>query len=352
MAAGPAGLAGVDHLADDARVVGDAQFARLDAQCGAADEGVIGPVPEEDAGPIGAEQSRGGLGHLFEQRLHLAGFVPLAGDFQNRFQPADAGVLVLGAADRFQRAGQNRGQGFDRTQRVGTGTRQRAVQEQQLATRGMPDQRSRHPTAFDRRAFAIQHVGQQSDRQRPHMPQLGNGAPVARIAGNQGGEIGTGGLHHQRQGVAEKFVDAMLLARPPEQIGRDCRQFGMFLERLKAGGIGGLGGLSGHRCLNLAARRGVINWVPQSYATVIRLTTKWRDGWINKAARLAHDCLNRPHLARLGTGGWPLWFPYNRPGYTSDLMVPVVAGFAGSRASQPEERRCDDSIYSWVFCWA
>ena len=78
------------------RVVGNAQFAALDAQGGPADQGVVGPVPKEDAGPIGAEQPRGGLGHLDQQRLDLPGLVPLTGDFQNRFQAADtaAGALL------------------------------------------------------------------------------------------------------------------------------------------------------------------------------------------------------------------------------------------------------------------
>ena len=93
----------------------------------------LGRSHKKDAGPIGSQQARGGLGHLLEQRFHLAGFVPLAGDFQNRLQPTDAGMLVLGAANRFERAGQHGSQGFDRSQRIGAGPRQRAVQ--QAATR-------------------------------------------------------------------------------------------------------------------------------------------------------------------------------------------------------------------------
>ena len=51
---------------------------------------MVRPVPEEDARPIGPEQPRGRLGHLHQQRLDLAGLVPLVGDFQDGFQPADA----------------------------------------------------------------------------------------------------------------------------------------------------------------------------------------------------------------------------------------------------------------------
>ena len=88
-------LAALDHLADDAAVVGDPQFVVFDAQGRPADEGVAGAVPEEDACPIGAEQPRGRLGHLGQQRFHLVALVPPLGDLDDGFEPPEPLRLPL-----------------------------------------------------------------------------------------------------------------------------------------------------------------------------------------------------------------------------------------------------------------
>ena len=87
-------LAGVDHLAHDAGVVGNPQLVALQPKRRAADERVIRPVPQKDAGPVGREQPRGGFGHLHQQRFHLAGLVPAAGDLEDGFQPFDRGGAI------------------------------------------------------------------------------------------------------------------------------------------------------------------------------------------------------------------------------------------------------------------
>ena len=84
-AADAARLAGLNHLADDARVVGQSQLAAFDAERRPADDRVVGLVPEEDAGPIGVEQSRGRLGHPHQQRFHFVGLVPLVRDVEDGF---------------------------------------------------------------------------------------------------------------------------------------------------------------------------------------------------------------------------------------------------------------------------
>ena len=80
-------LAGLNDFAHHAAIVGDPQFAVGQPQCRSAHQRMVWPIPEEDAGPIGPEQSRGRLGHLRQQRLDLVRLVPLAGDFQHGFQP-------------------------------------------------------------------------------------------------------------------------------------------------------------------------------------------------------------------------------------------------------------------------
>ena len=175
----------------------------------------------------------------FEQRLHLVGLVPLAGDFQNRFQPAGCGRARAERGGPFRARWPKRRPGLRSNAANRRWARQRTVQQQQFAAGGMTNQRSGHPTAFDRRDFAIQHVGQQSDRQRPDMApawpavlqwpesletRAAKSAPVACITSGKA--------------LAEKLVDPVLLARSPEQIGRDGRQFGMVFQRLKAAGVG------------------------------------------------------------------------------------------------------------------
>ena len=41
------------------------------------------------------KQPRGRLGHLDQQRLDLAGLVPLLGDFQDRLQAAESPVVMV-----------------------------------------------------------------------------------------------------------------------------------------------------------------------------------------------------------------------------------------------------------------
>src|SRR5262249_21141819 len=74
-------LAGVDDLADDAGVVGDAQLASLDAERRPSDERARGTVPEKDAGALGAEQPRCGLRELRQKLVHLQCARPAGSDF-------------------------------------------------------------------------------------------------------------------------------------------------------------------------------------------------------------------------------------------------------------------------------
>src|SRR5439155_16745266 len=109
-----AGLAGLHDAADEALVVGDAQLVPFDAKRRAADEDVVRPVPEEDASPIGLNELRGGLGHLREQRNHLVELIPLAGDFENGLEPANAmplAVPLLNLRDRAADDGSERERG-------------------------------------------------------------------------------------------------------------------------------------------------------------------------------------------------------------------------------------------------
>ena len=56
-------FATVNHLTDDAGIVRHAQLATFNAQRGPTDQGLVGPVPQEDARPVGVEQIRGGFRH-------------------------------------------------------------------------------------------------------------------------------------------------------------------------------------------------------------------------------------------------------------------------------------------------
>lgn len=148
---------GSDHLAHDAAIVGDPQFAVFDAQCRAADQHVVGPVPEEDAGPIGTQQPRGGLGHLHQQGLDLLGPVPLVGDFQDGLQPADATPVVVTQPDGGEGLAQDRSQVLDYRQGVG---RLVAVDRKHFAPGAAGGQRRGDPFGLRAGGVPVEHVGQ------------------------------------------------------------------------------------------------------------------------------------------------------------------------------------------------
>ena len=62
-------LACMNDLADDARVVGDAQLAAIDAKSRSPDERVRLFVPEENACSLGIKQLRRCLGEAYEQHV-------------------------------------------------------------------------------------------------------------------------------------------------------------------------------------------------------------------------------------------------------------------------------------------
>ncbi len=160
-----AGLAGAEYLAHHAPVVGNPQLALLDAQRRPAHQAVVGPVPQEDAGPVGLEQAGSGLGHLHEQGLDLAGLVPLAGDVEDGFQLADASGLPAGGACGGQGLAHQRPQRLDQRQRRGRIRRSGPVQQQRLDRRGPQRQGDGRPGALRAAGLAIEHVGQQFDGQ-------------------------------------------------------------------------------------------------------------------------------------------------------------------------------------------
>ena len=94
-AAHAARLAGLNHLADDAGVVRQPQLAAFDAERRPADDRLVRLVPQEDAGAVGVEQSRGGLGHAHEQRFHFVGLLPVVRDVEDRFSRSSCGGRAL-----------------------------------------------------------------------------------------------------------------------------------------------------------------------------------------------------------------------------------------------------------------
>ena len=189
--------------------------------CGSVD-------PRERCWPDRPQQARGRFGHLFEQRLHFIGFVPLIGNLQDRLQPLDAGVLLLPAAHRVERAGKNHGQHFDRAERFGPVPRQCTVQQQQFAAGRMSRQRGRPPRLLRRRPIrdparrpAARWAAAAPCRSWPAR------VPVHPLGTHQGGEIRPGRLLQQRQGLAQKLGPGIQLAapttaRPRFRPGRDA----------------------------------------------------------------------------------------------------------------------------------
>ncbi len=146
----------------------------FDPERRAADENVVRAVPKKDARAIGMQQLRGRLGHLDQQRLHLVGLIPLAGDRQNRLQPFDASPIVLARGRAVSSAAPS-----VRASSSSVANGGRADERQKTSTSpeaAWRHQRHGHPRAVDGRLLAVERVGQQT---------CGNGARRAEVGADQ-----------------------------------------------------------------------------------------------------------------------------------------------------------------------
>ena len=174
----PPGLAGVDHLAHDAAVVGDAEFAARRAQGRPADEDMVRLVPQKDAGPIGVQQPRGRFGHLDEQRFHFVGLVPLGGDFQHGLQPPQPAPIVRATANPVKGPAEKRRKPLDGC-RCHRGILDQGKMEQQgPALFRTKSQGHGDPARSRADALSIERVGQQIDREGLRLARLGRDRPV------------------------------------------------------------------------------------------------------------------------------------------------------------------------------
>ncbi len=177
-------VAGVDALrraraqrfADDAEIVGDAEFVPFDAERGPADELMVRTIPKEDAGPIGREHLRGGFGHLHQQRLHFLRLIPTSGDFQERGEPFVAAALLFAGPHRgepLREVGAHEFHGLLHAhERRGVGR----VQGDQLAGGRATIDGEREPTARGGGRFPVEHVGEVGRREGRAI-RGGRGAP-------------------------------------------------------------------------------------------------------------------------------------------------------------------------------
>ena len=190
-------LAQAEYVGHDAFIVGDPQLAPFDAERRPADEELVRLVPQEDAGPIGCEHFCGRFGHLREQRLHLLGLIPTAGDFQEGRQAFAAAALLLRGTHRDDRLRERRHgllrQLLNTSELGGVGK----VHGEQLAGQGAAIEGDDKPSPGRGGRFAIEGVGQERRRERGTMARGigsvgGRDRPAAVDIADDGRVVGTG----------------------------------------------------------------------------------------------------------------------------------------------------------------
>ena len=224
LAADTSRLAGLNHLADDAGIVGQPQLAASDSQRRSADDRFVRLVPQEDARPVGFEQSRRGFGHAHEQRFHVVRLMPLMRDVEDRLQPFDArdraafllddGECVRQADSQLPQVATS-GQ-LPRTMSTYSGS---AIVP---GWRGAPGERRRQPPAagdnvvlFQRLGREVQRHGRSSDAADCFDRPMGQ-----RRASNRRG-IGRSGGQNQFERGLQQVGDVANLARQVEQVRYD-----------------------------------------------------------------------------------------------------------------------------------
>ncbi len=108
LAVDAARLACANHLSDNPRVLGNAQFPACHTQRRTADQRLRLTIPQKHAGSFRGEQADRRFRHLLEQLVHLQRLSPLGGDPQHELQALDAMALTRPFADCVPPGGQQR----------------------------------------------------------------------------------------------------------------------------------------------------------------------------------------------------------------------------------------------------
>ncbi len=228
-------LSAANHLADDAAVVADSQLTLRQSERGTADQRVVWPIPEKDAGAIGFQQPRGRLGHLDQQRFQFAGLVPLADDLQDGFQAAHAALLARSATHVDQRLVQDRGDRRDCRQLFpislrgghnGGGESRGKMHGERFALFCPRRQQSGNPVAIGRSGVTVERIAQQFRRELPCSARRGERHPAPRHRSGEGNVIGPKQRTNSGQCPSQQQALGFRLRRLPQQVcskRQECR---------------------------------------------------------------------------------------------------------------------------------
>ena len=227
----------MNDLSDHAAVVGDPQFAPLNAQRRPADEHMRPPIPKEDAGAIGVEQLTSGLRHLHQERFQLLGLVPSLGDFQDRLQTPHALAVLAPAGDRaplFSQEWDNRAENRQGGPRLAIGGAPQGHHPRPVLLGKHGDG---GPVAVRIAGFLIHHLGKQISRELLPGAGLCQRAPAASNPLGHCHKYSARRQQERREGIGQERGHVSGLAGLPGEFCRRHRQRRIFAKSIQKGPV-------------------------------------------------------------------------------------------------------------------